>query len=110
LGGRGRQISEFKACLFYSMSSRTAKATQRNPVSKNQERKKQTKNITKQTNKTAVEKEEGGNEEESRLEDVKETHWQDSQQTQTHCIFKSISGSLELWCGVEEWSSFTKHV
>jgi hypothetical protein len=34
-GGRGRQISEFEATLVYKMSSRTAKATQRNPVSKN---------------------------------------------------------------------------
>jgi hypothetical protein len=36
LGGRGRQISEFKASLVYRVSSRTARATQRNPVSKNQ--------------------------------------------------------------------------
>jgi hypothetical protein len=35
LGGRGRRISEFKASLVYSLSSRTARATQRNPVSKN---------------------------------------------------------------------------
>jgi hypothetical protein len=35
LGGRGRQISEFKASLVYRVSSRTARATQRNPVSKN---------------------------------------------------------------------------
>jgi hypothetical protein len=34
LGGRGRQISEFEASLVYRMSSRTARATQRNPVSK----------------------------------------------------------------------------
>jgi hypothetical protein len=38
LGGRGKQISE--ASLVYRVSSRTARATQRNPVSKN----KQTKN------------------------------------------------------------------
>jgi hypothetical protein len=35
LGGRGRQISEFKASLVYRVSSRTARTTQRNPVSKN---------------------------------------------------------------------------
>jgi hypothetical protein len=35
LGGRGRQISEFEASLVYKVSSRTAKAIQRNPVSKN---------------------------------------------------------------------------
>jgi hypothetical protein len=34
-GGRGRQISEFEASLAYSVSSRTARTTQRNPVSKN---------------------------------------------------------------------------
>jgi hypothetical protein len=33
--GRGRQISEFKASLVYKVSSRTARALQRNPVSKN---------------------------------------------------------------------------
>jgi hypothetical protein len=33
LGGRGRQISEFEASLIYRVSSRTARATQRNPVS-----------------------------------------------------------------------------
>jgi hypothetical protein len=30
LGGRGRGISEFKASLVYRVSSRTARATQRN--------------------------------------------------------------------------------
>jgi hypothetical protein len=39
LGGRGRQISEFKTSLVYRVSSRTARATQRNPVSKNQNQK-----------------------------------------------------------------------
>jgi hypothetical protein len=34
LGGRGRQISEFQASLVYRVSFRTARATQRNPVSK----------------------------------------------------------------------------
>jgi hypothetical protein len=34
LGGRGRQISEFEPSLVYKVSSRTARATQRNPVSK----------------------------------------------------------------------------
>jgi hypothetical protein len=36
LGGRGRQISEFKANLVYRVSSRTARATQRNPALKYQ--------------------------------------------------------------------------
>jgi hypothetical protein len=39
LGGRGRQISEFKASLVYRVSSRTARAVQRNPVSKNKKQK-----------------------------------------------------------------------
>ena len=34
LGGRGRQISEFKASLVYRVSSRTARDIQRNLVSK----------------------------------------------------------------------------
>jgi hypothetical protein len=36
LGGRGRQISEFETSLVYKVSSRTARAKQRNPVSKKQ--------------------------------------------------------------------------
>jgi hypothetical protein len=43
LGGRGRQISEFKASLVYGMSSRTARTTQRNPVLKNKNKKQKTK-------------------------------------------------------------------
>ena len=42
MGGRGRRISEFEASLVYSVSSRTAGATQRNPVS-NKQTNKQTK-------------------------------------------------------------------
>lgn len=34
LGGRGRQISEFKASLVYKSSSRTPRATQRNYLKK----------------------------------------------------------------------------
>ena len=40
MGGRGRWISEFEASLVYRVSSRIARATQRNPVSKNQKEKK----------------------------------------------------------------------
>jgi hypothetical protein len=40
LGGRGRQIFEFEASLVYKVSSRTARAIQRNPVSKKQTNKK----------------------------------------------------------------------
>ena len=37
---RGRQISEFEGRLVYRASSRTARATQRNPVSKKKKKKK----------------------------------------------------------------------
>jgi hypothetical protein len=37
--GRGRQISEFEASLVYKVSPRTARAIQRNPVSKNKQTK-----------------------------------------------------------------------
>jgi hypothetical protein len=51
LGGRGRQISEFKASLVYNkVSSRIARAIQRNPVLKKQKTKTKTK-TNKQTNK-----------------------------------------------------------
>jgi hypothetical protein len=33
LGGKGRQISEFKDILVYRVTSRTARTTERNPVS-----------------------------------------------------------------------------
>jgi hypothetical protein len=39
LGGRGSQISEFEASLVFRVSSRTARATQRNPVSKKKKKK-----------------------------------------------------------------------
>jgi hypothetical protein len=39
LGGRGRRISEFEASLVYRVSPRAARATQRNPVSKNKKTK-----------------------------------------------------------------------
>jgi hypothetical protein len=41
--GRGRRISEFEASLVYRVSSRTARAIQRNPVSKNQKEKRKKK-------------------------------------------------------------------
>jgi hypothetical protein len=44
LGGRGRQISEFKASLVYRVGSRTARATQRNPQKTKQNKTKQNRN------------------------------------------------------------------
>jgi hypothetical protein len=56
-GGTGRPISEFEACLVYKVSSRTARAIPRNPVSKNRKKKKKKKNQnqtkTKQPNKSS---------------------------------------------------------
>ena len=43
MGCRGRQIFEFEASLFYRVSSRTARAIQRNPVSENKNKKQKTK-------------------------------------------------------------------
>jgi hypothetical protein len=51
LGGRGRQISEFEASLVYKVSSRTARAIQRNPASKKTKQQQPKKTPTKQ-NKT----------------------------------------------------------
>jgi hypothetical protein len=51
LGGKGRQISEFKASLVYKVSSRAARATQRNPVSEKNKNKNNNNKKTKQ-NKT----------------------------------------------------------
>jgi hypothetical protein len=48
LGGRGRRISEFKASLVYRVSSRTAKAIQRNPVLKNKNKKERKKEKRKE--------------------------------------------------------------
>jgi hypothetical protein len=43
MGGQGRQISEFEASLVYRVSSRTARAAQRNPVLKETKKKKKKK-------------------------------------------------------------------
>jgi hypothetical protein len=51
LGGRGRQISEFEVSLIYKVSSRTARAIQRNPVSKKQKQKTTTTKKTPQKKK-----------------------------------------------------------
>jgi hypothetical protein len=53
LRGRGRQISESEASLVYRVSSRTARVTQRNPISnKTKQKTKKNKNKNKkQTNK-----------------------------------------------------------
>jgi hypothetical protein len=49
LGGRGRRISEFEASLVYKVSSRTARATHRNPVSKKPKKKKKKRKEKKKT-------------------------------------------------------------
>jgi hypothetical protein len=52
LGGRGRWISEFEANLVYKGSSRTARALQRNPISKNKKQTKKQKTKKKQKKQT----------------------------------------------------------
>jgi hypothetical protein len=60
LQGRGRWISEFEASLVYTVSSRTARATQRNPVlgkkNKKQNQTKKTKPNKKTTKKKILRK------------------------------------------------------
>jgi hypothetical protein len=50
LRGSGRQISEFKASLVYKVSSWTARAIQRNPVSGKKQKTKTKQNKEKKTN------------------------------------------------------------
>jgi hypothetical protein len=50
LGGRGRQISEFEAILVYKVSSRTARAIQRNSVLNKTKQKNPTNQPTNQKN------------------------------------------------------------
>jgi hypothetical protein len=52
LGGRGRQISEFEASLVYRVSSRTARATERNSVSKKKPKKEKKKKERKKKENT----------------------------------------------------------
>jgi hypothetical protein len=52
LGGRVRQISEFEASLVYRMSSRTARTTQRNPVSENKTKQNRTEQNRTEQNRT----------------------------------------------------------
>jgi hypothetical protein len=56
LGARGRQISEFEASLVYRVSSRTARATQRNPASKYKTKQNKTKQIKTKQNKQTNQK------------------------------------------------------
>jgi hypothetical protein len=51
LGRRGRQISEFETSLVYKVNSRTARAIQRNPVSKNKNKNKNKNKQKKKQNK-----------------------------------------------------------
>jgi hypothetical protein len=72
LGGRGRRISEFEASLVYRVSSRTARAAQRNPVSK---KTKQTKKRKKERKKERKEgRKEGRKKENSDQLDAKHLH------------------------------------
>ena len=54
--GRGRRISEFEASLVYKVNFRTARAIQRNPVSKNKTKKKERKKKEKKLNVSYIHK------------------------------------------------------
>jgi hypothetical protein len=56
LGGRGRRISEFKASLVYKVSSRKPRAIQRNPVSRQTNKKNKQKNKPKKPHKNKTKK------------------------------------------------------
>jgi hypothetical protein len=56
LGGRGRQDSEFEASLVYKVSSRTARDTQRNSVSKKKTKRKKKRKEKKRKEKKRKEK------------------------------------------------------
>jgi hypothetical protein len=45
LGGRGRLISDLEASLVYKVSSRIARATQRNPVLKKKKKERKKKQV-----------------------------------------------------------------
>jgi hypothetical protein len=57
LGGRGRRISEFQASLVYRLRYRTARATQKNPVSENKTKQNKTKQQNKKKGKGKKKKE-----------------------------------------------------
>jgi hypothetical protein len=57
LGGRGRRISEFEASLVYRVSSRTARAAQRNPALKKKKQKNKKNNKKKKERKRKERKE-----------------------------------------------------
>jgi hypothetical protein len=50
LGGRDRRISEFETSMVYKVSSRIARAIQRKPVSKQTNKQKHKKIVTKNNN------------------------------------------------------------
>jgi hypothetical protein len=60
LGDRGMWISEIEAILVYRVSSRTARATQRNPVSKRKEKKRKEKKRKEKKRKEKKRKEKAG--------------------------------------------------
>jgi hypothetical protein len=92
LGGRGRQISEFKASLVYRVSSRTARATQRNPVLKKQTNKQ---NTQKQTNKQTNKELQGQNLEKP---EGKEVQGQTQIGIQLKGTPQGLTLLLRLWC------------
>jgi len=74
LEGRGRQISEFEASLVYRGSSRIARATQRNSISK-QKKKKKKREREKEEWEWEEEEEEKGMQRISRVSQILDRGW-----------------------------------
>jgi hypothetical protein len=94
LGGRGRRISEFEASLVYRVSSRTARATQRNPVSKKQKNKQTNKQTKKE--KKRKEKKRKERKKERRKERKNQFYWTRGMESQVGSMLKSGSCSRAL--------------
>ena len=87
MGGSGRRISEFEASLVYRVSSRTARATQRNPVLKKQTNKQKRKERKKKKKKKKTCK--------TKIMKFKEEHnMQNSRTSSLPAFAPSVNGSI----------------
>jgi hypothetical protein len=75
LRGRGRQISEFEASLVYKVSSRTARAIQRNPVSKKKPQKRKREEKRREEKRREEKRREEKRREEKRREEKKKSEY-----------------------------------
>ena len=93
MGGRSRWISEFEASLDYKVSSRTARAIQRNPVLKNETKRNETKrNETKRNGTKGKEKERKGKERKGKERKGKERKGKERKKWSHITIIKHCGG------------------